>query len=48
MAYEQQIAKLKGYTQAFVDELEWIIQCFELVQPAIKDQDLIDKFVDAP
>jgi AbiU2 len=44
MAYEQQIAKLKGHARAFVDELEWIIQCFELVQPTINDQDLIKAF----
>jgi AbiU2 len=44
MAYEQQIAKLKGHAIASVDELEWVIQCFELVQPAIKDRELISKF----
>jgi hypothetical protein len=41
MAYEQQIEKLKGHAIAFVDELEWIIQCSQLVQPAIKDRELI-------
>jgi hypothetical protein len=45
MAYEQQIAKLKGYAIAFTDELEWIIQCFELVQPTIMDLDLETEFM---
>jgi hypothetical protein len=44
MAYEQSIEKLKGHTRAFVEELEWIIQCSELVQPTIKDKDLISVF----
>jgi hypothetical protein len=31
MAFGQQIAKFKGHALAFAEELEWIIQCFELV-----------------
>jgi hypothetical protein len=45
MAYEQQIAKLEKHAVAFTKELEWIIQCAELVQPTIKDHDLINEFL---
>ena len=45
MACEQQIAELKGHAIAFVDELEWIIECAQLLQPTIKDRELINEFM---
>jgi hypothetical protein len=44
MAYEQQIAKLEKHAVAFAEELEWIIQCAELVRPTVKYRDLISEF----
>src|SRR5262249_12998629 len=41
MKIEQQIEKLKGHAVAFVDELEWIIQCFKMLEPAIRNRALI-------
>src|SRR5262245_42600299 len=45
MGIEQQIEKLKGHAVAFVDELEWIIQCFKLVEPAIRNTALIGEIM---
>jgi hypothetical protein len=47
MAYEQQIQKLKGHAIAFIEELEWIIQSFEVAEPMIKDKALFDKVIQA-
>ena len=44
MSIEQQIAKLQGHARALADELGWILQCFELVRPAIEDLDLQNEF----
>jgi hypothetical protein len=46
MSIEQQIDKLKGHACNLADELEWVIQCFELISPAVADRELIDRFTD--